>query len=593
MKVIREDLRHSEELSDLAAFAAGPSPHETFLEEGVYIDDVRGSILDPERVKQARREEIDWCCGMGVWELVPRAEMEAEGARPVSLRWVDTDKGDASRPNYRSRLCVREIKKAMRKSDVPPASDLFSGMPPLESVKMLLSLFVAHNQEETKGARTLAMYDISRAHFHGVPVRRLFIELPEEERERHVDKDYVGLLKKSMYGTVDASARWQAHYAELLKKHGFAQGLSNPSLFAHSVRDVRLLVHGDDFMVEMPSTEEKWFEEVLFSQYEGKCTGKFNSDAADPSEASFLNRVIRWDPTAGRAELEADTRHVEMVLRDLGLEEASPVATPVARRTKAEELVLLSGAQPLNDADRTLYRSVTMRINYLSLDRPDLSFAAGSLARGMKTPTTKHLEDLKRVGRYLRGRPVGTLIFEAQQLPGVLEVFCDSDHAGDLETRRSRSGMAVMWGSHLIKHGSTVQSTVSLSSGESEYYALLRASAHALGIKAMLSDWNYGVECEIHMRCDSSAARGISARQGLGKVRHIDVRFLWLQQAVQEGRLKVLSVPTSENVSDTFTKALVHVDAERCYRRMRFHTGTVGSGRHRRLERGPVDLGHR
>ena len=57
-----------------------------------------------------------------------------------------------------------------------------------------------------------------------------------------------------------------------------------------------------------------------FSKYDGKSTGKFHSDGNTAMEASFLNGVIQWDPTSGRAELEADTRHVAMVLRDLGLE---------------------------------------------------------------------------------------------------------------------------------------------------------------------------------------------------------------------------------------------------------------------------------
>ena len=102
----------------------------------------------------------------------------------MSLRWVDTDKGDADGPNYRSRLAVREVKKAMKKSDVPSAAELFSGLPPPESVKALLSLFVSHSQEEAKGKRTLAMCDICRAHFHGVPVRRVFVELLDETCEQ-------------------------------------------------------------------------------------------------------------------------------------------------------------------------------------------------------------------------------------------------------------------------------------------------------------------------------------------------------------------------------------------------------------------------
>ena len=54
LKVIREDLRGNEELSDVAAFSAGPSPHEDFWTEGVLGDDLRGGVLDTERVKQAR-----------------------------------------------------------------------------------------------------------------------------------------------------------------------------------------------------------------------------------------------------------------------------------------------------------------------------------------------------------------------------------------------------------------------------------------------------------------------------------------------------------------------------------------------------------
>ena len=113
LKVIREDLRGNEELPDVHAFSAGPSPHEDCLAEDAFVDDARGGVLDTDRVKQGRQEEVQWCRGMGVWEPVLRKDMDAEGAKSVSLRWGDTDKGDADRPNYRSRLVVREIKKAM------------------------------------------------------------------------------------------------------------------------------------------------------------------------------------------------------------------------------------------------------------------------------------------------------------------------------------------------------------------------------------------------------------------------------------------------------------------------------------------------
>ena len=81
--------------------------------------------------------------------------------------------------------------------------------------------------------------------------------------------------------------------------------------------------------------------------------------------------------------------HVEMVLRDLGLGKASPVVTLVAKRQNSEELLLLAGAKPLNAEDTTIDRYVTMRINYICLDWPDLCFATETLTRGMKEPTNE------------------------------------------------------------------------------------------------------------------------------------------------------------------------------------------------------------
>ena len=248
------------------------------------------------------------------------------------------------------------------------------------------------------------MYDISRAHLHEVQLRRVFCGSPDEDNERLA----VGFLGKCMCGTVDASVRWQGHHAQILKEHSFVQGISNSSLFVHVERYVRLLVHCDDFMVEVPTHEQKVFESVLFSQHDGRCTAKVHSDWNAAMEASFLNRVIWWVPTSGMAELEADTMHFAIVLRDLGLEKSTPL---VAKRPKSEELPLLAGEKPLNADDTTLYRSLTMRVNCLSPDCLDLSFAAGSLARGMKSPTTKDLEEFKHVGDLGAAYPILELQF--------------------------------------------------------------------------------------------------------------------------------------------------------------------------------------
>ena len=108
--------------------------HEDCLAEEIFVDDVRGGVLEAERVKPARREEVPWCRGMGVWAPVFGKDMKKE---PQQCPYIGLT---LTRPIYRSRLVVREIKKAMKKSDALSAAELCNGMPPLESVCTSLSV---------------------------------------------------------------------------------------------------------------------------------------------------------------------------------------------------------------------------------------------------------------------------------------------------------------------------------------------------------------------------------------------------------------------------------------------------------------------
>ena len=81
LKVIRADYRGNEKLTDVAAFSAGPPHEEDYSAEDAFADDARGGVLETERVKQARREEVQWCRDMGVWEPVLRKDMDAERAK--------------------------------------------------------------------------------------------------------------------------------------------------------------------------------------------------------------------------------------------------------------------------------------------------------------------------------------------------------------------------------------------------------------------------------------------------------------------------------------------------------------------------------
>ena len=109
-----------------------------------------------------------------------------------------------------------------------------------------------------------------------------------------------------------------------------------------------------------------------------------------------------------------------------------------------------------------------------------------------------------------------------------------------------------MWGSHLIKSWSSTQSVIALSSGEAEYYGMVKGASVGLGLRAVLSDFNISVR--LTLKSDASAAIAIASRRGLGKVRHIEVCQLWLQEKVRKGEIEVVKVSTDENVADALTK---------------------------------------
>ena len=111
-----------------------------------------------------------------------------------------------------------------------------------------------------------------------------------------------------------------------------------------------------------------------------------------------------------------------------------------------------------------------------------------------------------------------------------------------------------MYCDHLLKSWSLTQSVISLSSGEAEYYAIVKGASVGLGLKAMLGELN--VDTDLTLKTDASAAVGISMRRGLGKVRHIDVTQLWVQEKIAQKVFRICKVNTTENLSDALTKGI-------------------------------------
>ena len=132
-----------------------------------------------------------------------------------------------------------------------------------------------------------------------------------------------------------------------------------------------------------------------------------------------------------------------------------------------------------------------------------------------------------------------------------------------------------MLGNHVIKSWSTAQNVIALSSGEAEYYGMVKGGSVGIGIHSMLQDM--GVKRQIRISTDASAAKGIASRKGLGKVRHIEVNQLWLQDKVGKGEISVAKVNGGNNIADALTK---HVEGEKLQRHLRYTSTIISCDRH-------------
>jgi hypothetical protein len=118
-----------------------------------------------------------------------------------------------------------------------------------------------------------------------------------------------------------------------------------------------------------------------------------------------------------------------------------------------------------------------------------------------------------------------------------------------------------MLGKHYIKSWSSTQKTIALSSGEAELTALVKCSSEGLGVLQMGYDWGMDFEMEVYV--DSSAALGVVGRKGAGKLRHVRVGQLWVQEKAETGEIHYKKIKGTENPADVLTKSMSGTDINR------------------------------
>ena len=182
--------------------------------------------------------------------------------------------------------------------------------------------------------------------------------------------------------------------------------------------------------------------------YELTVGGRLGPGPQDDKEATVLNRVIRW--TDAGLEYEADPRQAEKLIEELGLSTSSgttpvkAVSTPCTKVTR--EMVANDVLLPQHRVSQ--FRGLAARAYYLAADRPDIQYAAKEVCRWMRCPAEHAMTALKRLVRYLIGKP--RLVFRYPfQDASVVDCYSDTDSAGCPKTRLSTSGGVILLGQHI------------------------------------------------------------------------------------------------------------------------------------------------
>ncbi|GJW64870.1 retrovirus-related pol polyprotein from transposon TNT 1-94 [Tanacetum coccineum] len=408
----------------------------------------------------------------------------------------------------------------------------FAPVARLEAVRIFIA-YAAHK------SFPIYQMDVKTAFLNGPLKEEVYVAQPEG----FVDPDHpekVYLLRKALYGLKQAPRAWYDELSNFLMSKGFTKGTIDPTLFKIKYGEDILLVqiYVDDII--FGSTNPKYskrFEKLMHSRFEMSLMGEMKF---------FLGLQIHQSP---KGIFINQAKYALEILKKHNMDNCHSIGTPLATKPKLD--VDLSG-EPVDQSD---YRSKIGSLMYLTSSRPDLVQAVCYCARYQARPTQKHLKEVKRIFKYLKGT-INMGLWYPKDSGFELTAFSDADHAGCIDTRKSTSGGIQFLGDKLVSWMSKKQNCTAMSSAEAEYVALSASCAQVMWMRTQLQDYGFNYN-KIPLYCDSQSAIAISCNPVQhSRTKHIHTRYHFIKEQVENGIIELYFVRTEYQLADMFTKAL-------------------------------------
>ncbi|GJZ20718.1 putative ribonuclease H-like domain-containing protein, partial [Tanacetum coccineum] len=379
--------------------------------------------------------------------------------------------------------------------------------------------------------------DVKSAFLYGTIDEEVYVSQPPG----FVDPDHpnkVYKVVKALYGLHQAPRAWYATLSTFLEKHGYKRGTIDKTLFIkRDKKDIMLVqVYVDDII--FGSTNKSWcdeFEALMKSRFQMSSMGELTF---------FLGLQVKQNK--GGIFISQD-KYVAEILKKFDLVNVKAAITPMETKlplTKDEEAF---------DVDVHLYRSMIGSLMYLTASRPDIMYAVCVCSRFQVTPKTSHLNAVKRIFKYLKGKP-NLGLWYPRESPFDLEAFSDSDYGGSNLDRKSTTGGCQFLGQRLISWQCKKQTIVATSTTEAEYVAAANCCGQVLWVQNQLLDYGFNfMNTKIHIDNESTICI-VKNPVYHSKTKHIEIRHHFIRDCYEKKLISVEKIHTDLNVADLLTK---------------------------------------
>ena len=350
-------------------------------------------------------------------------------------------------------------------------------------------------------------------------------------------------LRKALYGLKQAPRAWNSKLDKELVALGFVRSKLEHAVYKRSNKNSFLIVgvYVDDLIISGPNADD-------ITQFKQEMRKKFSM-----SDLGLLSYYLGIEVKQGDGGITlSQSAYAAKILESVGMNTCNPCATPMEARLK------LSKGKGDAVVDPSAYRSVIGSLRYLVNTRPDLAYSVGVVSRYMETPTSEHWAVVKHILRYLKGTiEFGCKYERSTELKPTLLGYSDSDFAGDSEDRKSTTGVAYFLGNNLITRASQKQKIVTLSSCEVEYVAAAAAACQGIWLSRLIGDLMGTKEASVKLFMDNVSAIALSKNPvHHDRSKHIDTKYHFIRECIEEGKVEVEHVGTASQLADIFTKAL-------------------------------------